>query len=51
VSHPRSASIDSIPESRFRDAAPERKPSLAEMLRPQNAERKKGFFRNMLVRK
>lgn len=54
VSRPRSASIDSTPESRLRDAAPERKPSavtLAEMLRPQNAERKKGFFRNMLVRK
>ncbi|KAI0257140.1 Rho GTPase activation protein [Lactifluus subvellereus] len=51
VSRPRSASTDSTPEPKLRDAVPERRPSLAEMLRPQNAERKKGFFRNMLVRK
>ena len=51
VSRPRSASTDSIPEPKLRDATLERKPSLSEMLRPQNAERKKGFFRNMLVRK
>ncbi|KAI0308203.1 Rho GTPase activation protein [Multifurca ochricompacta] len=49
VSHPRSISTDSIPE--FRDATPGGMKTLVEAMRPQNAERKKGFLRNMLIRK
>jgi hypothetical protein len=48
VSRPRSASTDSIPEHELRNIAPGRKQSLVDMLWPQNAERKKGFFRNIL---
>jgi hypothetical protein len=48
VSRPRSASTDSTPEPELGATIPVRKSSLVDMLRPQNAERKKGFFRNIL---
>ena len=48
VSHPRSASTDSIPN--FRDKAEGIEASVG-AVRPQNPERKKGFLRSMLIRK
>jgi hypothetical protein len=48
VSRPRSASTDSTPEPVLGGTNPARKSSLVDILRPQNAERKKGFFRNIL---
>lgn len=50
ASRPRSASTDLTPQPDLRDAAPGRKQSFVDILRPlpPNAERKKGFFRTIL---